>query len=283
MRRYSSYTDIAGCKLWVDSLAGISMSGPNAIALADQSGAGLFSGVSVAGAVVNGLAAAVGPIFNATDSNFGGKPSLTYVNGATHTCLDTPTVAAQGGTWTFLVCLRATGAQDAALSKSVIDGPGGVGTANRFVLSAPGRSSDTNGTTDALVNMGPFLSKTTTIPALGTAPHVLGVAVVQAATASLMALYGDGALVRRGQWANATQRTLIGLRIGHGVLNAQVVNFDGEINALVAWNAFLSDGQIKQMSELMARRQGVTLPARTAKTRTALPAPGAVGGRTRIL
>lgn len=284
MRAISAYTDISGCKLWVDSLGGLTLSGGNVIAMADQSGAGVLSGFTVAQAVTNGLAAAVGPVYAASDANFGNTPSLTFAStGGIHTALDTPTIAAQGGIWTFMFCVRNTGVQDANNSRFFFDGSGAAATANRWNSSLPGSASNVNGTTDAFFSLGPSLTKYSLISNLGATAHVIGVAVRQESPSALMTLFRDSSIVCRALFANGTPRTLTGLRLGHSAVNAGAFNFDGQINALVAWNRILTDGEFLRAGQLMARRHGVTLPARTAKTRTAVPVPGAVGGRTWIL
>ena len=74
------------------------------------------------------------------------------------------------------------------------------------------------------------------------------------------------------------------LRIGNTGFDTGSLPFVGAMAAIGGWTRELGMGEIQRATTMLLRRYNPSLLAsRTAKTRTVLPAPGLVGGRSRIL
>lgn len=101
MRALKSYTDIANCAIWFDSLGGLTLSGTDITAWADQSGAGIASPATLANGIADNVATAVAPTYVASDAAFDGKPSIVWGTGNAQTALPDATV-----------CGRSSGAVD---------------------------------------------------------------------------------------------------------------------------------------------------------------------------
>lgn len=277
MRRIASYTDLANCVAWFDSIGGLTVSGGVLTSWTDQSGAGLTSPATLALAISGGLATAVGPTYSASDAAFGGKPSITWGTG--ETALDAPQMAVDlSPPLTFLFCGKFTGAQSPN-GRNLFAGTPGVAAARRCSAGDP--STGFGLATELFSVSGLSTSARNIIKVNNTNPFV----------ASFSFTAGRdwrSSVGRQIGWRYCdtvgTARTHCGWRFGRSSTNAITDSgWVGQFNAIVAYNRFMSDQEILLASELMMRRQGVALPTRSAKTRTALPAPGAVGGRTRIL
>lgn len=282
MRTISRYTELSGCVAWFDTLAGLTLSGSELIAWADQSGAGLTLPATKAEAIAGGLAA-VGPQYVASDPEFSGKPTLTWGTG--ETCLDAPLMAVDlAMPLTFLCCATNTAAITAS-SRNMVSGPNALVSALRRCAISTTASSVVGVDAEALlIQFGPTDFTKFNLPAKINTPFVACFAMQATGLQGSMRSRASNNNERGASLLAAGIRAHAGWRMGRGSQNASAnLNWIGKFNAFVAWNRYLTDGEQNRAIALMARRQGVTLPSRTAKTRIAVPAPGAVGGRTSIL
>lgn len=277
MRAISSYTQIANCVAWFDTLAGLSVSGGNTLtSWTDQSG--VSAPATVAQAIANGLASAIGPTYTPSDPDFAGMPSLGWGTG--ETVLDAPLLAADlAAPLTFLMCGKFTGTQSAS-GRFMFTGPPGPAVTRRCNAGNP--STGFGLPTEIVITAGVGTLALNLIKTDSTMPFVASFSFD--ANQNVRTTAGRQIISRFRDPVLTALRTHSGWRFGRSGTNATVTaGWIGKFNALVAYNRFLTEGEIILASDLMMRRQGVTRPARTTKTRTALPVPGAVGGRTWIL
>ncbi len=286
MRAINSYLDIPSCVAWFDTLGGLTLSAGTLIEWADQSGAGISSSAKVSTAIAGGLSAAIGPTYTASDATWGGKPSLTWGGG--ETCLDTDAFASpMSHPFTWLMAGMITGSATAS-GRVPVTAPNAFGASNAINETSTGTASAA-GISDShtlFPVFGPSFSAGVPVNqqlAHGptTVPFIL---CASSSTTSDLRFHINLTCVTRTRPPTGAPRTQPAFRFGRIRANATLTgNWGGNFNAFVVYNRFLSEIEARSAIILMARRQGVTLPTRSAKTRVAVPVPGAVGGRTWIL
>lgn len=291
----AAFTDLSGCAVALQPDAGITLSGSNLTVWADQSGSGRDA--SVATVIADGYAAATGPIYAAADVDFNSKPSITWGTPNT-SAMAIANYTAVPAPCTFIVAGRDQSA---------------LGTTGRILfdkLAANGAALQprwfrAGGNLGAPTDVNGLMWNTTSPPTLSPR-RIVGAnmrerfvqGVLFRSSTSGMVVHNGVVRADRAMPALPTVPSFSGLRLGRDSSNAiDNQEWTGQLSLFVLYSRELKVDELRDALALAGSICGISwAPGRTlaasravvasrtaVASRSALSAPGAVGGRSRVL